>query len=107
MQAGIIATALTAFVGCMLMGWWANAPIVLVPGMGVNAFFSYTVVQSMHLTWQEALTVVFLSGLLFTVVSFSPLVDWLSQAVPSSLNAGISVGIGLFLTLIGLQKAAS
>ncbi|MBN2909648.1 NCS2 family permease [Polycladomyces sp. WAk] len=104
MQAGIIATALTAFVGCMLMGWWANAPIVLVPGMGVNAFFSYTVVQSMHLTWQEALTVVFLSGLLFTIVAFTRLVDWLSEAVPSSLNAGISVGIGLFLTLIGLQK---
>jgi adenine/guanine/hypoxanthine permease len=104
LEAGIIATALSAFVGCLLMGLWGNAPLVLVPGMGVNALFSYTIVQSMGLSWQEGLAAVFLSGLLFLLVAFTRLSRWLSEAIPQSLKEAITVGIGIFLTFIGLQK---
>jgi AGZA family xanthine/uracil permease-like MFS transporter len=70
LEAGILTTVLTSFVGCLLMELWGNAPIVLVPGMGVNAFFSYTIVQSMGLSWQEALGAVFVSGMIFTLTAF-------------------------------------
>jgi adenine/guanine/hypoxanthine permease len=104
LEAGILATVLTCFVGCLLMGLWANAPVVLVPGMGVNAFFAYTIVRSMGLSWQEALAAVLLSGLVFAVAAFTRLGGVLSEAVPQSLKEAITVGIGLFLTFIGLQK---
>ena len=104
LEAGILATVLTCFVGCLLMGLWANAPVVLVPGMGVNAFFAYTIVKSMGLSWQEALAAVLLSGIVFAVAAFTRLGGVLSEAVPQSLKEAITVGIGLFLTFIGLQK---
>lgn len=103
-EAGIIATILTSFVGCFLMGFGANAPIVLVPGMGINALFSYTLVQGMGLTWQEALAAVFVSGLLLAIISFTSLAAKIAQAIPVSLKEAITVGIGLFLAFIGLQK---
>ncbi|MFT9850182.1 NCS2 family permease [Aneurinibacillus sp. REN35] len=103
-EAGMIATILTAFTGCVLMGLSANAPIVLVPGMGINALFSYTLVQGMGLTWQEALAAVVLSGLLFGVVAFTSLSALITRAIPQSLKEAITVGIGLFLAFIGLQK---
>lgn len=105
LEGAIVATILTSIVGCLLMGLWANAPIILVPGMGINALFSYTIVQSMGLTWQEALAVVFVSGILFMVVAFTNLSRKLSHAIPQSLKEAITVGLGLFIMLIGLEKA--
>lgn len=105
LEAGIVATVLSSFIGCMLMAWWGKSPIILVPGMGINAFFSYTIVHSMGLSWQEALAVVFVSGLVSVLVAFTRLASLLAQSIPSSLKEAISVGIGLFLMFIGLQKS--
>jgi AGZA family xanthine/uracil permease-like MFS transporter len=104
LEAGILATVLTSFVGALLMGIWANTPIMLVPGMGINALFTYTLVHSMGLSWQEALAAVFVSGLAFVCIAFTRAGELLSQAIPASLKEAITVGIGLFLTFIGLQK---
>ncbi|WP_273849989.1 NCS2 family permease [Guptibacillus spartinae] len=103
-EAGMIATVLTSVVGCLLIGFYANAPIILVPGMGVNAFFTYTMVESMGLRWEVALASVFVAGILFAITAFTPLSGVLSKAIPRSLKEAITVGIGLFLTFIGLQK---
>ncbi|PFG12548.1 NCS2 family permease [Bacillus sp. es.036] len=103
-EAGMIATVLTSVVGCLLIGFYANAPIILVPGMGVNAFFTYTMVESMGLSWEVALASVFVAGILFAITAFTPLSGVLSKAIPRSLKEAITVGIGLFLTFIGLQK---
>ncbi|MBA2872398.1 AGZA family xanthine/uracil permease-like MFS transporter [Anoxybacillus calidus] len=103
-EAGIIATILASFFGCVLMGILGNAPILLVPGMGINALFVYTIVQSLGLSWQEALAVVFTSGILFSIIAFTRLSDLLSRAIPHALKEAITVGLGLFLTLIGLEK---
>lgn len=105
MQAAVWATILTCVAGCLIMGIWGNLPLILVPGMGVNAMFSYTFVHSMGLTWQEALAVVFIAGLLFVIIAFTPLSDILTTAIPSSLKDSISVGLGLFLALLGLEKS--
>lgn len=104
LAAGILATVLSSFVGAILMAFWANAPIILVPGMGINALFTYTLCQSMGLSWQEALAAVFVSGLIFTVIAFTRAAQHISHAIPASLKEAITVGIGLFLTFIGLQK---
>ncbi|PAE22866.1 NCS2 family permease [Bacillus sp. 7894-2] len=104
LEAAIFATIITSVVGCLIMGFWANVPILLVPGMGINALFSYTMVQSMGLTWQEALAVVFISGLIFVFVAFSRFAKTLSESIPHSLKEAITVGLGLFLMLIGLEK---
>ncbi|KEO83712.1 NCS2 family permease [Tumebacillus flagellatus] len=103
---GVLATVLTACFGCLLMGFYANAPLMLVPGMGVNAFFVYTIVNSMGLSWQEGLAAVFLSGVLFAITAFTRLAGWLSDAIPQSLKEAITVGIGILLTFIGLQKGS-
>lgn len=104
-EAGIIATILTSFIGCVLMGFIGKTPIILVPGMGVNALFTYTICGSMGLSWQEGLAVVFVSGLLFALVAFTKLSGIISASIPDSLKEAITVGIGIFLTFIGLQKA--
>lgn len=103
-EAGIIATALTAFVGSLIMGLWANSPILIVPGMGVNALFSYTIVQGMGLSWQEALAAVFVSGILFMIIAFTSLSQLIQKAIPNSIKEAITAGIGLFIAFIGLQK---
>ncbi|MTK13275.1 MAG: NCS2 family permease [Clostridiaceae bacterium] len=103
-EAGMVATIAASVFGCMVMGFWANAPIILVPGMGINALFSYTLVKSIGLCWQEALAVVFVSGILFTVIACTPLAEIISESIPHSLKEAITVGLGLFLTLIGLEK---
>ncbi|QGQ44835.1 NCS2 family permease [Metabacillus sediminilitoris] len=104
LSAGVMATILASIAGCLLMALWANAPIILIPGMGVNAFFSYTIVQSLGLTWQQGMAVVIASGLLFFCASMTPLGNRILTSVPASLKHGITAGIGLFLTFIGLQK---
>lgn len=103
-EAGILATVFSAVIGCLLMAFMANTPIIVVPGMGVNALFSYTICESMGLTWQEGLAVVFVSGILFMVISFTRLAKIISNAIPNSLKHAITAGIGIFLTFIGLQK---
>lgn len=103
-EGAVIATVMASFLGCFLMGIWANAPIVVVPGMGLNALFSYTLVQSLQFHWTEALLITTISGFLFCLVAFTPLAGCVQRSVPDSLKAAMSVGIGLFLTFIGLQQ---
>ncbi|WP_123052769.1 NCS2 family permease [Clostridium sp. JN-1] len=101
-----IATVLISFIGCMLMGIFANVPIILTPGMGVNAFFTYTMVVSMKLTWQQSLAVVFISSIIYMIIAFTGIGNTIAKAIPDSLKTGITVGIGLFLVVIGLEKGS-
>ncbi|WP_221565609.1 NCS2 family permease [Alkalihalobacillus sp. TS-13] len=101
----LMATILVSIISCIFIGLYANAPIILSPGMGVNAFFTYTIVEGMGLSWQEGLGAVVIAGLLFCIAAFTPIKSLLSRSVPDSLKHGITVGIGLFLAFIGLQKA--
>ncbi|WP_339818540.1 NCS2 family permease [Paenibacillus sp. FSL R7-0216] len=105
LEAGILATVLSSLVGCLLVAFVANAPLILVPGMGINALFTYTIVGSMGLSYQEALGATVLAGILFVVVAFTDLSSLISRAIPVSLKESISVGIGLFIAFIGLQKS--
>jgi adenine/guanine/hypoxanthine permease len=100
-----VATCLAAAAGSIIMGLYANYPIALAPGMGLNAYFAFTVVPELGGNWQLALGCVFISGVLFFALSLSPLRAWLIDALPMNLKLGIAVGIGLFLALIGLQNA--
>ena len=100
-----VATCLAAAVGTMLMGLAANYPVALAPGMGQNAFFAYTVVLASGHTWQAALGMVFVSGVLFVVLSVLPVRAWLMDSVPRGLKAGMAAGIGLFLAFIALTNA--
>ncbi|SDX39158.1 putative MFS transporter, AGZA family, xanthine/uracil permease [Marininema mesophilum] len=104
--AGVMATVAVSVFGCLLMAFWARAPIILIPGMGINAFFTFTIVQSLGLSWQAGLGAIVVSGLFFLIAAITPLGEKLSHAVPSSLKHGITAGIGLFLAFIGLQKGA-
>ncbi|MFC6323363.1 NCS2 family permease [Companilactobacillus baiquanensis] len=99
------ATAISSFIGCIIMAFWGDSPITLTPGMGVNAFFTYTLVGSMGLTWEQALTVSLFSGIIYAVVAFTPLSSILSEDIPDNLKRGITVGIGLFLVELGMEKA--
>jgi AGZA family xanthine/uracil permease-like MFS transporter len=100
-----VATCLAAAVGCFIMGFIANYPIALAPGMGLNAFFTYTVVLGMGYTWQVALAAVFASGVLFIILSLFKIREWIINSIPMSLRTGISSGIGLFLAFIALKNA--
>ena len=100
-----VATCLAAALGTALMGLLANYPIALAPGMGLNAFFTYSVVQGMGHAWPVALGAVFVSGLLFLVLSLLPVRRWLIDSIPHSLVLAISAGIGFFLALVALQSA--
>ncbi|MGE7878607.1 NCS2 family permease [Peribacillus muralis] len=100
----VIATILLSAVSCIMIGIWANVPILLVPGMGVNALFAYTMVQGMGLSWQSALGAVFISGVIFVIIAFTKYSRIISDSIPNSLKDAISVGLGLFLMLIGLEK---
>ncbi|MGW8425153.1 NCS2 family permease [Peribacillus simplex] len=100
----VIATILLSALSCVMIGLWANVPILLVPGMGVNALFAYTMVQGMGLSWQSALGAVFISGFIFVVIAFTKFSKVISDSIPSSIKEAISVGLGLFLMLIGLEK---
>ena len=99
------ATILAAAIGTGIMGLWANWPVAIAPGMGMNAFFTYGVVLGMGHPWQAALGAVFCSGVLFMALSASGLRQWILEAMPKSLRLGIGAGIGLFLALIGLRNA--
>lgn len=101
----VFATIFSSVIGCLIMAFYADAPIILTPGMGINAFFTYTVVASMGLAWQEALAISLAAAVLFAIVACTRLRTLLAAAVPASLKTAITVGIGLFLVEIGLEKA--
>ena len=101
--AAFTATCIAAALGTAAMGLLANLPLALAPGMGLNAYFAFSVVGGMGIPWQTALGAVFLSGLLFLAVSVFRVREWLINGIPMSLKLGIGAGIGLFLGLIGLQ----
>ena len=100
-----VATCLAAAIGSALMGLSANYPIALAPGMGLNAFFTYTVVLTMGYTWQVALGAVFISATLFFLLSIFRIREWIINSIPLPLRSAITAGIGLFLALIALKEA--
>ncbi|MBS6931422.1 MAG: NCS2 family permease, partial [Lachnospiraceae bacterium oral taxon 082] len=99
------ATAIASFVGTLLMALFANYPFALAPGMGLNAYFAYTVVLGMGYSWQTALTAVFVEGIIFIALSVTNVREAIFNAVPRNLKSAVSVGIGLFIAFIGLQNA--
>ncbi|MGR5387632.1 NCS2 family permease [Vibrio crassostreae] len=100
-----VATCIGAAIGCLLMGLFANWPVGLAPGMGLNAFFSFTVVSEMGYSWEVALGAVFISGILFVGMSFYKVRQWIIESIPVSLRYSMTAGVGLFLGLIGLKTA--
>ena len=104
-NAVVVSTALAASVGCLMMALYANLPIAQAPGMGLNAFFAYTIVLGMGYSWQFALTAVFLEGILFVILSLLNVRELIINSIPLNLKYAISVGIGLFIALIGLVNA--
>ena len=101
----MFATCISAAIGCFLTAFLGNVPFVQAPGMGLNAFFTYTICFAMGYTWQQALAIVFISGVLFLIITLSPLRQKIIAAIPKFLKSAISVGIGLFITFIGLLNA--
>lgn len=99
------ATALASFIGCLCMALFANYPFALAPGMGLNAYFAYTVVLGMGYSWQVALAAVFTEGIIFILMSLFNVREAIFNAIPFNLKKAVSVGIGLFITFIGLQNA--
>ena len=99
------ATALAAIVGTLVMALFAKKPFALAPGMGLNAFFVFTVCLGMGHSWQFALTAVFLEGLIFIILTITKVRSWLLNAIPGTLKKAIGAGIGLFIAFIGLQNA--
>lgn len=104
-QAVLIATAIASFIGTICMALLANYPFALAPGLGLNAYFAYTVCGSMGYSWQIALFAVFVEGLIFIVLSLTNVREAIFNAIPLQLKKGVSVGIGLFIAFIGLQNA--
>jgi adenine/guanine/hypoxanthine permease len=102
--ASMVATILSAFFGTLIMGLYAKRPFAIAPYMGENAFVAFTVVKVMGYSWQTALGAIFLGGVLFTLLTILKVRSWLADAIPESLKIGFAVGIGLFLTFIGLNE---
>jgi adenine/guanine/hypoxanthine permease len=99
------ATALSSFIAIVIMALYANLPIALAPGMGLNAFFAYTVVTQMGYSWEMALTAVFIEGIIFILLTFFRVREAIIDSIPINLKHAISVGIGLYIALIGLSNA--
>lgn len=100
-----VATIIAAMVGTAIMGLWANWPVAMAPGMGLNAFFTFGIVIGMKQPWEVALGAVFVSGVLFLLLSLTGLREWVINSIPRSLKLGIGAGIGMFLAIIGLKNA--
>ena len=107
MPAGAVftATALAAIVGTLIMAFYAKKPFALAPGMGLNAFFVFTVCMGMGYSWQFALTAVLLEGILFIILTVTKIRSWLLNSIPGTLKKSIGAGIGLFIAFIGMQNA--
>lgn len=105
-MAGVfIATALAAVIGTLLMAFCANYPFALAPGMGLNAYFCYTVIYNMGYTWQQALAAVFVEGIIFIILSVTNVREAIFNSIPKTLKHAVSCGIGLFIAFIGMQNA--
>ncbi|MGM0366104.1 MAG: solute carrier family 23 protein [Actinomycetota bacterium] len=100
----LFATVLVSALSTIFMGLFTNLPYALAPGMGLNAFFTYTLVIGAGLAWQTALGAVFISGIIFIILTVTKVRTMILQAVPASLRYAVAGGIGLFLTLIGLRS---
>ncbi len=100
-----VATCLVSAIGSLIMGLYANYPITVAPGMGLNAYFSYTVVGTLGYSWQVALGAVFISGLLFLIISVLPVREWIVNSIPRSQKMAISAGIGFLLGIVALESA--
>jgi AGZA family xanthine/uracil permease-like MFS transporter len=101
--ASFVGTCLAAALACFVMGIFANWPVGLAPGMGLNAFFTYTVVGEMGYSWQVALGAVFIAGLLFFLMSVTPMRKWMLESIPLNLKIAMGAGVGLFIGFIGLK----
>jgi AGZA family xanthine/uracil permease-like MFS transporter len=104
-EAVFTATAIASIIATLVMGFAANLPVALAPGMGLNAFFTYTVVFGMGYSWQLALTAVFFEGILFIILSLLNVRELIIKAIPANLKKAVAVGIGLFIALIGFENA--
>ncbi|HWI62686.1 MAG TPA: NCS2 family permease, partial [Symbiobacteriaceae bacterium] len=104
-KAVLMATAIASAAATLVMGLYANLPFALAPGMGMNAFFAFTAVAQMGLTWQVALAAVFLDGVICLVLTVLPIRERIIREIPMTIKLGVSVGIGLFIAFIGLQNA--
>ena len=102
--ASFVGTCIAASLACFFMGIYANWPVGLAPGMGLNAFFTYTVVGVMGYSWEIALGAVFWSGILFVIMSITPLRKWMLDGIPLNLRIAMGSGVGLFIGLIGLKN---
>ena len=102
--ASFVGTCIAAAIACFAMGFYANWPVGLAPGMGLNAFFTYTVVGEMGYSWEVALGAVFLAGILFVIISVTPLRQWMLNSIPMNLRIAMGSGIGLFIGFIGLKS---
>ena len=102
--ASFVATCLAAALSCFLMGLYANWPVGLAPGMGLNALFAYTIVGDMGYPWQTALGAVFIAGVLFVIISTTRIRAWIIMSIPDDLKIGMTAGVGLFIGIIGLQN---
>src|SRR5688500_19327720 len=101
----LTATVLLCFTMTLLMGLYAKLPFGVAPGMGINAFFTFTIILTQGVWWQTALGIVFWAGDLFLLISITPVRETIAKAIPSELRIGTAAGIGIFLTLIGLKHA--
>ena len=101
--ASFVGTCIAAAIACFAMGFYSNWPVGLAPGMGLNAFFTYTVVGEMGYSWEVALGAVFLAGILFIVISITPLRQWMLNSIPVNLRIAMGAGVGLFVGFIGLK----
>ncbi|WP_040209662.1 NCS2 family permease [Neobacillus jeddahensis] len=103
-EAVTLATVICCFVGCMLMALFANSPLIIVPGMGDNAFFVFTLVFSLGLTWQQALAVVLIAGIVFTLTTVTKGAVYLSKSIPKTMVNAMTAGIGFFIAFLGLKN---
>lgn len=99
-----VATCIVTAIGCVILGMLANYPIAIAPGMALNVYFSYTVVQALGHSWQSALGAVFVSGIIFFALTITKIRHWLIECMPESLNIGIAIGIGIFISLLALKN---
>ena len=102
--ASFVGTCIAASIACIAMGVYANWPVGLAPGMGLNAFFTYTVVGEMGYSWEIALGAVFIAGILFFIMSITRLRGWMITSIPLNLRIAMGAGVGLFIGLIGLKN---
>lgn len=105
LESGMIATILASFIGTLLMGIFGKLPLIVIPGMGINALFAYSIIGGTNLTFDEGLAVVFIAAIVFLITAFTKLGVLFKKAIPDSLKHAITVGLGLFLILIGLEKS--